>query len=183
LIGRPSWLGDLLSLAPVFRCWWGHLGSFIPFVEAYANRIPMPREICGGASLEFVDISQPIPLAYKTGHLLSSKASSESTEERGVGENPAVPSKGNGVREKRMPPHLEPILTGATEAWWAVEELRQGMNFMGEAPRDRKNNQAPQISCWSGSSAVGPLWRVDGYSHPKSRYGSHYRVCLLFSCA
>ena len=68
------------------------------------------------------------------------------------------------------------------EAGWAVEELRQGMNFMGKAPRDRKNNQAPQISRWSGSSAVGPLWRVDGYSHPKSRYGSHYRVRLLFNC-
>ena len=62
---------------------------------------------------------------------------------------------------------------------WAVEELRQGMKFMGEAPRDRKNNQAPQISRWSGSSALGPLWRVDGYNHPKSRYGSHYRVRLL----
>jgi hypothetical protein len=27
-------------------------------------------------------------------------------------------------------------------------ELRQGMNFMGEPPRDRENNQAPQISRW-----------------------------------
>jgi hypothetical protein len=59
------------------------------------------RVICGGASMESVDVSQPIPLAYKTGHLLSSKASSESTEERGVGENRAVPSKGNGERERR----------------------------------------------------------------------------------
>jgi hypothetical protein len=60
------------------------------------------RVICGGASAESVDVSQPIPLAYKTGYLLSSKASSESTKERGVGENRAVPSKGNGGRGKNV---------------------------------------------------------------------------------
>jgi hypothetical protein len=38
----------------------------------------------------------PRMTTYKTGHLLSSKASSESTKERGVGENRAVPSKENG---------------------------------------------------------------------------------------